>query len=183
MSIGLQDDFHQAGFAGVEAVEPLRAVGERGDGADQRVDVDCAAGDELDGPRVFAGRCAAADERELAGDDGSAAGTALRAARLPTRPTRPPRRTQSIAVASAGALPTTSTATSAPSPAVSSRTAATASVSRLLIVAVAPSFLASCEPAVVDVDGDDFVAAGDAQRLNHQAGRSCRCRRRRPARR
>ena len=68
-TLRLQNDFHQAGFAGVEAFEPLRAVGEWGEGADQRGDADRAAGHQLDCPRVFAGRCAAAEQRQLAGDD------------------------------------------------------------------------------------------------------------------
>lgn len=66
----MEDDFHQAGFAAVEALEPCGAFAERSDGGDERIDFDGAGLHEGDALGVFAGRGAGAEEAKLAGDDG-----------------------------------------------------------------------------------------------------------------
>ena len=55
-SSGSEDDFHQVWLARVQPLKPLWPVIERGDGGDKRFYFDGAAGQQLDGPRVFSGR-------------------------------------------------------------------------------------------------------------------------------
>jgi hypothetical protein len=63
-----QDYFHQARFVAVETVEPGGAFLKGGDGADQRVHFDGAAGHQVDTGGVFAVGGAGALETDLAGD-------------------------------------------------------------------------------------------------------------------
>ena len=46
--VRLEDYFHEAWFAGVEAFEPLGTVGHWDDGADKWFDLDRAIGDHFD---------------------------------------------------------------------------------------------------------------------------------------
>lgn len=63
-----EDDFHQVGLAGVEALKRLRAILERSNGTDERLYLDGAAGKQLDGLRVFSGGGAGTLNANLASD-------------------------------------------------------------------------------------------------------------------
>ena len=53
----------------MEAGEPRGAFFEWGNGGDERLDLDCAAGHQFDGAGIFAGRGAGALQANLAGDN------------------------------------------------------------------------------------------------------------------
>ena len=112
---------------GRRVARTMSALGKRSDGADERGDTDLAVRRSGRSPRnspAEAQEPSSVSSRVTTVCSGS--GTS--GVTLPTSETWPPRRTLPMAVAMAGALPTTSRATSAPRPSVISRILAMGSV-------------------------------------------------------
>ena len=177
----LQDHLHQARLAGVEPLEPGGSLLERRHGADQAVELHCAARQErerLAGTRRRRRRCRAGSAPASRSPAGRSRPSA---SRCRSAPASPPCAARARAVAIGAAAPTASNATSTPRP------PRELGDPRGDVVARAERDVGAearglREPVRVQVDGDERAAARGLARPGSSAGRSCRSRPRAPCR-